>query len=250
MNKVMKKTSFWAWLGVLEHETVHLVVGLACGKIPNRWRVSSQGGHVGFDRGTNWIITISPYFLPLFPFLTFVSVQFIAAFLPLKSWVMPAAMGFSMALHLAFTRTESHFHQPDIRRVGWFFSLLVAPTLHVIFLAVVVILSSSTTFSGARGPVASLFQRIGQNGFVAWKSFAIHGSDLIFEKDGSEVPYAAPSHKSPKDLHTKSAASATSGIRFERERRDRLQSQGDWVKGPGDPSVQEQNLPANRQRPK
>ncbi len=218
VNKLMRKTWFWQCLAVLEHETVHLVVGLATLKIPNRWRVSSQGGHVGFDRGNNWIITISPYIFPLIPFMTFVTIQTFAAFSPLRSWVLPAAMGFSMAMHLAFTRTESHFQQPDIQRVGWLFALLVGPTLHLIFLAVVLILSSSNTFSGAGGPIANLFQRVGQNGFVAWKSVAIHGSEFIFENDGSEDRFADPSLKYPKDPHTKSAASATSGIRFERDK--------------------------------
>jgi hypothetical protein len=221
VEKIMRRTWFWAWLGFLEHETVHMLVGLAFLKIPNRWSVTSRGGHVGFDRGGNWIITISPYVFPLIPFMTFVTLQSLPAFMSLRSWVLPAAMGFSMAMHTSFSWIETHSCQPDIQRVGWLFAILVAPTIHVIFLAVVLILSSSTTFSGAGGPIANLFQRIGQNGFVAWKSFAIHASDLIFEKEGTEVPYAAPSLKSPKDPHPKSAPSATSGIRFERERNAR-----------------------------
>lgn len=217
VNKVMRKTSFWGWLGVLEHETVHLLLGLACFKIPNRWRVTSRGGHVGFDRGSNWIITISPYVLPLIPLLTFISVQSLAAFTPLKSWVLPASMGFSMAMHIAFTWMESHYRQPDIQRIGGLFSILVAPTLHVIFVAVVLILSSSSTIS-AIVPLSNLFQQIGQNGFVAWKSFADHGSDFIFAKAPTEVPVttiSAETHGDPRPA--KKATSAPSGIRFERK---------------------------------
>ena len=97
-----------------------------------------------------------------------------------------------MAMHTSFTWMESHIRQPDIQRVGWLFSILVAPTLHVIFLAVVLILSSSTSINAIGGPLTNLFQRIGQNGFVAWKSVAIHGSEFIFEKDGSEVYMRVP----------------------------------------------------------
>lgn len=216
VNKVMRKTSFWGWLGVLEHETVHLLLGLACFKIPNRWRVTSRGGHVGFDRGSNWIITISPYVLPLIPLLTFISVQSLAAFTPLKSWVLPASMGFSMAMHIAFTWMESHYRQPDIQRIGGLFSILVAPTLHVIFVAVVLILSSSSTIS-AIVPLSNLFQQIGQNGFVAWKAFADHGSDFIFAKTSTEVPDTGTSPESyAEERPSKRTSSASTGIRFER----------------------------------
>ena len=167
VNRVMRRTTLWTWLCVLEHETVHLMIGLLCFTVPNRWRVTSQGGHVGFDRGSNWIITISPYVLPLIPLLTLASVQSLSTFTPLKSWVLPTSMGFSMAMHIAFTWMESEFRQPDIQRVGGLFSILVAPTLHATFVAVVLILSSSSTIS-AIGPLSNLFQQIGQNGFVAW----------------------------------------------------------------------------------
>jgi hypothetical protein len=217
VNKVMRKTSFWAWLGALEHETVHLLAGLACFKIPNRWRVTSRGGHVGFDRGSNWIITISPYVLPLIPLLTFVSVQSLESFMPLKSWVLPAGMGFSMAMHIAFTWMESHYRQPDIQRVGGLFSILVAPTLHVIFVAVVLILSSSSTIS-APSPLSSLFHQIGLNGFVAWKAFANHGSEFIFAEAPTEAPDTATSAETDADPRpTKKANSGPSGIRFERK---------------------------------
>lgn len=221
LNKVIRQTTIWAWLRVLEHETVHLLFGLACFKIPNRLLVSSRGGHVGFDGPSNWIITLSPYVFPLIPLLTFLSVQSLASFMPLKSWVIPASMGFSMAMHIAFTWMESHYHQPDILRIGGLFSILAAPTLHVIFLAVVLILSSSSTIS-ATDPILNLFQRIGQNGFVAWKVFGKKGSEFIFAKTITEAPDAAPSAKPHADPRTaKEAASASSGIRFERKSANR-----------------------------
>ena len=233
--KVFRKTTIWAWLFVLEHETVHLLFGFACFKIPKRWHVSSRGGHVGFDRGHNWLITISPYVFPLVPIMTFLCVQTLAAFLPLKSWVLPACMGFSMAVHIAFTWMESHYRQPDIQRVGGLFSILVAPTLHVIFVGVMLILSSSTTIPPL-GPVSAFFKRIGQNGLVSWKVIANHAGEFIFSKGATEAPALAPSAKMQADPPDRTV-SAPSGMRFERERRDRLQSQGDRVTNPVDPSV-------------
>ncbi len=104
-----------------------------------------------------------------------------------------------MAMHIAFTWMESDYRQPDIQRIGGLFSILVAPTLHVIFVAVVLILSSSSSIS-AIGHLSNLFQQIGQNGFVGWKAFVYHGSEFIFSKATAVAPG--------------SAASAASGIRF------------------------------------
>jgi|694.fasta_scaffold35260_9 hypothetical protein len=95
-------------------------------------------------------------------------------------------MGFAIAAHVAFTWMESEFRQPDIQRVGGLFSILVAPTMHLIFVAVVLILSTAATNSPIQ-PLSNLFQEIGQNGFVAWKTFADHGSGFIFAKAPTEV---------------------------------------------------------------
>lgn len=220
VNKLMRKTSFWAWLGVLEHEIIHLLLGLACFKIPNRWRVTSQGGHVGFDRGGNWIITISPYVFPLIPFLTFVSIQSLAAFTPLKLWVLPACMGFSMAAHVAFTWLESHYRQPDIQRIGMLFSILVAPTLHCVFLALILVLTSSKNIPLATERFSDLFGEIRSNAFGAWNIFGQRGSQLVFEElletGDRKIP---PSQKiAPNDKSRTQSTSTPSGIRFERRR--------------------------------
>jgi hypothetical protein len=216
VNKVMRKTTLWTSLWVLEHETVHLLFGLACLKTPNRWSVTSQGGHVGFDRGGNWLITIAPYVFPLIPLLTFASIQAISTFIPLRSWVLPASMGFSMAAHVSFAWMESDYRQPDIQRVGGLFAVLVAPTLHLIFTAVVLILSASPTSLVIR-PVSNLFHEIGQNGFVAWKAFADCGSNLIFAKTPTEVPDAGASRETyVEDRPIKRSSPVSNVIRFDR----------------------------------
>lgn len=217
VNKVMRKTALWTWIWILEHESVHLLVGIACFKIPNRWSVTSQGGFVGFDRGSNWMITISPYVLPLIPLLTFASVQTLSAFMPLKPWVQPASMGFSMAAHVNFTWMESHYRQPDIQRVGGLFSVLVAPTLHLISVAVLLILSASSTNSAIR-PISNLFKEIGENGFVAWNIFVDRGRNFIFADritDVTDTRAAAEDYTNSGP--TKTFTSVPSGFCFERK---------------------------------
>ena len=65
---------------------------------------------------------------------------------------------------------------------------------------------------------------------------ANHAGEFIFSKGATEAPALAPSAKMQADPPDRTV-SAPSGMRFERERRDRLQSQGDRVTNPVDPSV-------------
>jgi hypothetical protein len=215
--RLIKRTVVWNWLWVLEHETVHLLTGLLCLKVPKRWLVSSKGGYVGFDRGGNWLIIIAPYVIPLIPLLAFGVLQIVSTLMPLKPWVLPACMGFSMAAHVAFTWMESDFRQPDIQRLGGLFSLLVAPTLHLIFLAVVLIVSGASKDS-TTCQLSDLFQEVGKNGVVAWRAVADRGSSFICAKTPTEVPdtrTSAETYAVPQP--TKTATSASTGIRFERK---------------------------------
>jgi len=220
VNKLLKTTTLWTWLWVLEHETVHLLMGLLCLKVPTRWRVSGAGGHVGFDRGDNWLITIAPYVFPLIPLGTFCLLRIISVFIPLNFYVLPAVMGFSVAAHVAFTWLESDYHQPDIQRVGGLFALLVVPTLHLLFVAAILVLTTSASPSAVR-PLVKLFQDITENGYRSWECVISCGHRLIhavqssngsqnlerFEFDLGERNIPAEHFETP----------ISSGVRFDRK---------------------------------
>ena len=208
--------TLWTWLWVLEHETVHLLLGLACFKTPKRWRVSSDGGHIGFDRGGNWLITIAPYVFPLIPLLTYSGIQLLSAFVPLNAWVLPASMGFAMAAHIAFTWLESDYRQPDIQRVGGLFTLSVAPTLHSLCVAAILILTTSSSNPDA-SPLPERVREIGQNGFAAWKLLGDGGRRLLFAQPNHEPKGGPPSETYRDEASSPNPISSSKGIRFERK---------------------------------
>ena len=167
VKKMIRRTPLWTLLWVFEHESIHLLFGLLCLKLPNRWSVTRKGGCVGFDRGFNWMITLAPYVFPLIPFLAFVCFQLLTTCVELDAWMLPAVMGFATAMHVAFTWVESHRRQPDIKRLGAVFSLLVVPTMHCVFLGIVLALSSSSATRPFES-IATQLMHIGLDGLQAW----------------------------------------------------------------------------------
>jgi hypothetical protein len=216
--RIIRKSAIFTWLWVLEHELVHLITGILCLKIPKRWRVSSKGGHVGFDRGSNWFITISPYVFPLIPLLTLLCIQSLSTFLPLRSWVLPASLGFAVATHIAFTWRESEFRQPDIQRVSALFALLIVPTTHLIFLGSLLIVTASP--DSPVQPLSQFFREIASNGTGAWKTCATSVSKLVLATQSNAPPEVRPSidtQAEPQEVKKTSTAK-----RFYFQRRDKF----------------------------
>lgn len=132
--KLFKNSIYWHWLRVLEHELVHLVFVIICLKRPSGLQVLSDSGYVSYDRGGNWLITISPYVFPLIP-ITAIAATKLSAVGSVSSWTFPAIMGFALAAHAAITWWESEFRQPDIQKVGPLFAVMICPSLHATVVA-------------------------------------------------------------------------------------------------------------------
>lgn len=114
-----------------EHELTHLIVGLLFLKKPKSFNVTfTQGGYVEMYGGSNFLVTLAPYFLPTICYLI----------LPL-AWVLPSEslpiflsiLGASMAFHLLSGWQEFHFGQSDLHDAGLIFSVFFLPVANLIF---------------------------------------------------------------------------------------------------------------------
>ena len=89
-----------------------------------------KGGHVRYVGGEgNWLITIAPYFFPFLPLLfalvhVFRPAVFHGFFYP--------SMGFVLGFQACSTWSELHSNQPDLKKVGWFFSACFLPTINLL----------------------------------------------------------------------------------------------------------------------
>ena len=125
------------FLYVLGHETTHAVLALLCGGRIKSFRVSSKGGCVSTTK-SNAIISLGPYFLPIYT-VFFSLVFFVCGIFVKATYDYTAAfifvLGFSIAFHFFMTLDSLRVEQPDLVENGYLFSLTLIYLVNLIILA-------------------------------------------------------------------------------------------------------------------
>lgn len=128
---------------IFGHELTHaLWVWLMGGRV-SRIAVTSEGGHILADK-KNVLISLAPYFFPLYTGIVLVSWAFWGAFFdlePYRRWLF-GLVGATWCFHLTFTCWMIPQEQPDLLDHGSFFSLIVIYLFNVGFLAFLFVLAS------------------------------------------------------------------------------------------------------------
>jgi hypothetical protein len=118
---------------VFDHELTHLTIGLLFFYRPHYFMASERNGMVGLYGG-NFIITLAPYYLPLFSIV-------LMTFQPLlKTEVLPwyfAILGAITGYHGVTKFNDFRFDQPDIIKEGRLFSTLFCLSGSIIFFGVI-----------------------------------------------------------------------------------------------------------------
>lgn len=115
----------------IEHELTHLLVALIFLKMPREFVVtSSNGGYVTYSGGSNFLITLAPYFLPTISYLLIPTFWF----LPEKyNIACLGLLGVSVSFHFFSTRSEMHLGQTDLHKAGLLFSFVFLPAICLVF---------------------------------------------------------------------------------------------------------------------
>ena len=111
---------------VLAHELSHALWGMAMGARVHNMRLSKDGGSVSLSR-TNFLITLAPYFFPLYTVLVIVVYRILVLFWDLEPYELYwlGLVGFTWGFHVTFTLKALSQHQPDIDEHGHVFSYVV-----------------------------------------------------------------------------------------------------------------------------
>lgn len=122
-TQVLKKKAKTLF-GTFTHELTHAITAILCLKKVTEFNVRNSAhnnrlGHISHQGHSNWVLTLSPYFLPIYT-LFFVGISF---FMQSKYQVfIDFIIGFTYAFHLKlFIRTAKPY-QEDIKKYGLFFS--------------------------------------------------------------------------------------------------------------------------------
>lgn len=107
-------------LHVFGHELTHALWSMLFGGRMEELYVSRrQGGFTSYTRG-NFIVTLAPYFFPLYAVFFLVLHLIVAeSFRP----YIDALLGFSISFHIMLTIFSIRRAQPDLQRAGVFFSI-------------------------------------------------------------------------------------------------------------------------------
>ena len=147
------------YLYVLSHELTHAIFVYLCGGRVTKFQVSSTGGHIVTNRN-NVLISLSPYFFPLYSIVTIVAFGFVGLFTDLAavypnsilfghvsfswSWVLFLLIGFTWAFHFTFTAWMISKDQPDLKQNGTFFSLVFIYLVNLLILSAFLVLASKS----------------------------------------------------------------------------------------------------------
>ncbi|MEY3393921.1 MAG: hypothetical protein RL346_157 [Verrucomicrobiota bacterium] len=171
--------SLFLYLYVFGHELTHAVCVKCFGGKVYGMEWSSKGGYVTTDK-SNWVISLSPYFVP---FWSVVAVVLYAV--PSMFWEIPedvdlvfyGIMGASWAFHMAWTAWMIPRDQPDLHDSGMFLSLVL------ILLGNLLVLIALFCFA-SQHPIES-FRNFGYSWFaemMTWGDIALRWLDRMLEQ--------------------------------------------------------------------
>lgn len=123
---------------ILEHELSHVVFAFLSGVRVRQVVIRKHDGYVRTEK-VNLVIALAPYSLPLYTLFTFVIYRAVAlfhdsAFLSLCFYFV---LGLTLAFHLVATVYYLQLEQPDLKRYGFFSSLVMIFTWSLVILALV-----------------------------------------------------------------------------------------------------------------
>ena len=145
----------WFWSGlmhswflrlyVLGHEFTHGMVVTCLGGKVSGFHVSMEGGYITTNK-TNWVIALSPYFVPIWSIEAAVLYGLLKVFVNFSlEWdkLFYAVIGLTWTFHLVWTLWMLPREQPDLQENGTFLSLVLICFGNVLVLAALLCVAGS-----------------------------------------------------------------------------------------------------------
>lgn len=113
-----------SWFSTLEHEFTHAITAWACCcKVVGLKATWKKGGSCTYEGKTNWLIRMTPYFLPTLCLPVLITHQIVG----LEKHLYEILLGATVAYHLTSTLRETHRQQTDLSKSGWLFVVSYLP---------------------------------------------------------------------------------------------------------------------------
>ncbi|HFC91993.1 MAG TPA: hypothetical protein ENJ51_04195 [Leucothrix mucor] len=131
----IKQSMMARWFSTLEHEVTHSIFAIiSLNRVVGLHATGGAGGVMYYHGPSNWIITLSPYFVPTLSL-------FILLFLSLVKTshlsILFFLLGFSLAYNFLTMWKSIHYLQSDLVQSGWLFVCMFLPTANVLMLLII-----------------------------------------------------------------------------------------------------------------
>ncbi|MFH1541013.1 MAG: hypothetical protein ABID79_04075 [Elusimicrobiota bacterium] len=123
---------------IFGHELTHAFwIILFRGKV-KEFNVSSKSGSVTTTK-SNFLISLAPYFSPVYTFLIIFIFYLLALIFPVSKYIewLFFLVGFSYSFHIFLTLESLSIDQPDIKKTGKIFSYITIAILNIIVMVIV-----------------------------------------------------------------------------------------------------------------
>jgi len=126
-------------LHVFGHELTHILWSMLFGgKMQEMYVSRDEGGYTTYSRG-NFLVTLAPYFFPLYAFFFLILHLIVAA--KYRPYI-DGLVGFSIAFHVMLTLYSIRHGQPDLNRAGVVFSLAFIYMMNCFVLGTIVCIAT------------------------------------------------------------------------------------------------------------
>lgn len=144
---------------VLAHELTHALWAFAMGARVSKLKVSNKGGSVKVSK-SNFLITLAPYFFPLYTMLVILTYGLLWLFFDMKTYTpfWLGLIGLSYGFHITFTIETLMQHQSDIAENGWIFSYVIILLFNLIGLGIGISAVTEPYISAYFNSLAELMQ--------------------------------------------------------------------------------------------
>jgi len=125
------------YLYVFGHEITHAFFAALCGSKIRSIHISAKGGSVTTNKN-NFIISLSPYFFPIYTILFCLIFLCLQLFLKVQADnytnIFIFSIGMSLSFHLVMTINTLRIKQPDLMETGYLFSLALIYIINILVL--------------------------------------------------------------------------------------------------------------------
>jgi hypothetical protein len=134
------------------HELTHALWALLSGSKVHRIHVGASRGYVEVS-DANMLMTLAPYFFPLYTMIAIAARLLLGLFLPMEPWRAHwlFLVGLTWGFHLTFTIRSLVQHQPDITACGRLLSYSLIYSINVLGIGLWIVATTPATFGFLAG---------------------------------------------------------------------------------------------------